>query len=238
MVASAPEAAPNPFLAAKSVASAAPPTPQSEAAPVVVAEPASTASADAFVARFAAAAGIPLANLAGQDPLAIAQKAGEITRAVVVNMMQLLSARSEAKRMVRNSNQTFIQALDNNPLKFSPTPEEALRVMLGPQTKSYLDSKRALAQGFDDLKMHQVLTYSAMQAAMQMIAEELDPESIEKSVPASGGFAELIGSRKARLWEAYAARWKAKTERHDNGLVDVFMLYFAQCYDNSTNDEK
>jgi type VI secretion system protein ImpI len=216
----------------------APPIPPAPPAFAPVSSLSDSDLAAAFIARFAAGAGVPAANLSNQDALALAQQAGEILRAVVVDMMQLLGARNEAKRMARSANQTVIQALDNNPLKFSPTPEDALRIMLGPQTKSYLDARRALAQGFSDLKTHQVKTYSAMQAAMRMIARELDPETIEKGLPASGGLAEMIGSRKARLWEAYLARWRASTERHDDGLVDVFMLNFADCYDRGSDGKE
>ena len=186
-----------------------------------------------FLARFAQGAELPVASLAGQDPLLLAQKAGELVRDMVVDMMQLLGARNEAKRLARSASQTVIQAFDNNPLKFSPTPDEALRIMLGPPTKSYLDGRRALAQGFADLKTHQMRTYSAMQAAIRMIAEELDPEAIDKATPSAGGLSDRLGSRKARLWEAYVASWRARTERHDDGLVDVFMLYFAECYDRA-----
>ena len=38
-------------------------------------------------------------------------------------------------------------------------------------------------------------------------------------------------SRKARLWDAYVARWQVKTRRNEGGLVDVFMQYFADCYE-------
>jgi type VI secretion system protein ImpI len=48
----------------------------------------------------------------------------------------------------------------------------------------------------------------------------------------------MIGSRKARLWEAYLARWRASTERHDDGLVDVFMLNFADCYDRGSDGKE
>lgn len=232
----APAKADNPFTAPVP-APAAPIAASVAAAPVSAPAPAPylAAGADDFVARFAAGAGMPAGSLSGQDAGALAQKAGEIMRGVVVDMMQLLNARTEAKRLARSSSQTMIQALDNNPLKFSPNPEDALRIMLGPQTKSYLDARRALAQGFSDIKTHQVRTYSAMQAAMRMIAAELDPDAIEKASPATSGLSEMLGSRKARLWEAYAARWKAKTEHHDDGLVDVFMLYFADCYDRGAD---
>ena len=151
-------------------------------------------------------------------------------RSVVMEMMQLLSARSEARRLARNPNQTFISAADNNPLKFSPSPEEAMAILFGPRTRSYLDAQQAIAQGFADIKSHQVLTYAAMQAAMRRLAAELDPAEIEKTLPAPGGLGDLLGSHKSRLWDFYSTRWQAKTEHLDDGLVDVFMLYFGDCY--------
>ena len=89
-------------------------------------------------------------KFADRDALLLAQLAGELIHDVVVDLMQLLGARNEAKRLARSVNQTVIQPLNNNPLKFSPTREDALHIMLGPPTKSYLDARRALAQGFGD----------------------------------------------------------------------------------------
>jgi type VI secretion system protein ImpI len=155
-------------------------------------------------------------------------------RFVVQEVMQLLSARGEAKRLTRNPHQTLMQPVDNNPLRFSPTPEECLRLMLGQKNKSYLDGAAALKRSFDALKSHQLNSYSAMQAAVRMIAEDLDPKVIDQSVAAEGGISALVASRRARLWDAYMARWQALTKRHDNGLVDVFMIYFADCYNRTS----
>ena len=47
------------------------------------------------------------------------------------------------------------------------------------------------------------------------------------------GLANLFGSRKARLWDMYLARWQAKTLRHDDGLAGAFMRYFGQCFDQA-----
>jgi type VI secretion system protein ImpI len=88
-----------------------------------------------------------------------------------------------------------------------------------------------MQQGFNDLKTHQMRTYSAMQAAVRMLAEDLDPAALDKATPTEGGIAGMMASRRAKLWDAYVTRWNAKTSRHDDGLVDVFMLYFADCYD-------
>ena len=47
--------------------------------------------------------------------------------------MQLLQARNEAKRFTRSTSQTTIQATENNPLKFSPTVEDAMRIHVRPE---------------------------------------------------------------------------------------------------------
>jgi type VI secretion system protein ImpI len=105
--------------------------------------------------------------------------------------------------------------------------------MFGPSTASYLNAQQAIEEGFGDLKEHQVRTYAAMQQALAMIVADLDPQAIENATEADRGLSGMMGSRKARLWDAYAARWQAKARGKDGGLVDVFMQYFAECYDRS-----
>jgi len=197
---------------------------------------AQTASFSQFLASFAAASGVPQPMFQQQTVEEFGERLGSLIRLLAVEMKQLLDARSETKRLTRSAYQTMIQAQDNNPLKFSPTAEDALRIMLGPATRGYLDAPRAFAQGFSDLKSHQLRTYSAMQSAMRIIAEDLDPAAIENATPKEGGLAALIGSRKARMWDFYVTLWKAKTQRRDDGLVDVFMEYFAECYDKADSN--
>ncbi|VTZ28367.1 hypothetical protein MPC1_8710002 [Methylocella tundrae] len=72
-----------------------------------------------------------------------------------------------------------------------------------------------------------------MQGAVKMLIEDLDPEDIEKTLEPDRGLSALIASRKAKLWDAYVARWRAKAHRHDDGLIGAFMFYFPQCYDRN-----
>ena len=204
---------------------AQPPAPQpAPAAPVAPALP------DDFMRLLARGANVPEQTFA-QDPQQLAEQLGILLRLVTENLRQLLNARLQAKRLARVSNQTTIEALNNNPLKFSPSTEDALRIMFGPTTASYLNAQQAIEEGFGDLKEHQVRTYAAMQQALEMIVADLDPQAIENATEADRGLSGMIGSRKARLWDAYVARWQAKTRGQDGGLVDVFMQYFAECYD-------
>jgi type VI secretion system protein ImpI len=183
--------------------------------------------------RFARGAGIPEEVIAWRDPGEFAELLGSLMRLVAEDLKQLLLARAESKRLARSTKQTMVQALDNNPLKFSPTPEDALRLMFGRPTSGYLDARHTFEESFKDLKVHQVKTYAAMQAALRLLVEDLDPQAIEEAVGPDKGLGALVGTRKAKAWETYLARWAAKTAPHEDGLVDAFMLYFAECYDRS-----
>jgi type VI secretion system protein ImpI len=70
-----------------------------------------------------------------------------------------------------------------------------------------------------------------MQRAVHMLVEDLDPKAIEEAAGPQTRLAALFGSRTSKPWNMYVARWQAKALRHENGLVDAFMLYFAECYD-------
>ena len=47
-----------------------------------------------------------------------------------------------------------------------------------------------------------------------MMVADLDPQAIDDATEADRGLSGMIGSRKARLWDAYVARWQAKTRGH------------------------
>jgi type VI secretion system protein ImpI len=184
-----------------------------------------------FVQLVARGAGLPDDAFAGRDPGELAEQLGRLLKLSTDNMKQLLEGRQQAKRLARSPNQTTVQAINNNPLKFSPTAEDALRIMFGAQSRSYLDAESAFAQGFDDLKKHQIKTYAAMQQAVTLLMKDVDPAAIEAASQSDRGLAGIMGSRKARLWDIYVARWQAHAKRHDNGILDTFMDYFARCYD-------
>lgn len=217
-----------PFVPAPEIAPPAPPaSAQAQPAPISPTE---------FVQRFAKGLGLPPEALAWQDPGAFAEQLGVLMRLVALELKQLLAARAESKRIARSANQTMIQAQDNNPLKFSPTVEDALQLIFGRPTSGYLNAQRAFDESFRDLKIHQIKTYSAMQHALRMLVEDLDPQAVAESVAPDRGIEALIGSRKAKMWDAYVARWEAKTAPYEDGLVDAFMLYFAECYDRGDKE--
>lgn len=194
---------------------------------------ASSAEAQRIRARFAKGARIPVEALGERDVGDLAEELGALMHIVARDLKRALQARTEAKRLTSNANQTSVQAIDNNPLKFLPTAEDALRVMFDPNQSGYLDATRTLESSFKELIVHQIKTYSAMQHAARLLAEDISPDSLAGATEPGGKFQALLGSHKARLWDLYSAYWNATVRTHENGLVDVFMRYFTQCYDQS-----
>ncbi len=250
--AAAPEqATANAFAAAQALATAAsgnaPPSPANRAGPDGAGAPSRDIRAPSpvgpdgaamgdFIRLVARGAGLPEDAFAARNPAELAGEIGQLMRLFAENTRQLLEARQHAKRLARSSNQTMIQALNNNPLKFAPTVEEAMRIMFGPPTRSYLDARRAFTQSFDDLKTHQVKTFSAMQHALKLLLGEFDPDVIENTSTGDRGLAGVVGSRKARFWDIYVARWQARTQNNEDGMLNAFMEYFAGCYDTDENE--
>ena len=128
----------------------------------------------------------------------------------------------------------MIQALDNNPIKFSPTTDDALRIMLGPRTKGYLDTQadpEAELRRPEDAPARDLCRHAEG-------GGDADGAVRPEGDRAGDGEARIgvIGSRKSALWDAYVARWEAVLAEHDNGFIDAFVGYFSRCYQRGEKD--
>jgi type VI secretion system protein ImpI len=192
--------------------------------------PASRENVD-ILRRIAAAAGIPEQAIVGRDPESLAEDIGRAIRLTVENLAQMLSSRAESKTLMRSASRTVVRSMENNPLKFTSSTEEALAIMFGPPKRQYLDLKSTIEFSFHDLKTHQVLTYGAIQGALDALFQDLAPDQIDRSVSADRGLGSLVVPRKAKLWDTYIERWRAKTKRSDGRLFEAFIALFAEAYD-------
>jgi len=221
---------PSPFdVGGESFAPPPAPQPQRPAVPVppvASAPPAAAAKggADAILRGIAAGAGVSPNIFLQRDQSDVAAEIGTVLRTVVEELAILLKARAAAKLMAKSGNRTMISAVDNNPLKFVPRPEEILEIMFA-RRAGYLDAKHSIDEAFHDLKTHEFATYAAMQKALARLLEDLSPEAIEKKVTSS-----TFGSKKGRAWETFVATWEAKEKPHENGMLDVFLAYFSDAY--------
>jgi type VI secretion system FHA domain protein len=178
----------------------------------------------------AAAAGLPEGSLAQGNPLETATEIGRALNVLGEELSGLLQARAVARRSVRSGQVTMIGREDNNPLKFMPTPDQALGAMFGPPRPGFQRGSTAIRAAFADIKRHQYATHAAIQPALARLLDDLAPETIEARVKSSG----LLSNRRARAWETFVERWDAKAQAHENGMLDVFLTYFAEAYDRET----
>jgi type VI secretion system protein ImpI len=219
------------------------PPPQERQMPLAAPQPAAPVSpaaegdAAAFLRQLAVAAGLPDNTFANRDSAALASELGATLRTTVEGLMSLLQARMQAKQLTRSASQTMIQAIENNPLKFSPTPDDAMRIMFGPPTRSYLDARSALTQGFGDLKSHQLKTYVAMQHAVAQMMASVDPLAMAREMDAQGTSKSWVGSNKSKLWDAFVMRWTTQFGRDPGAPMELFMRHFADFYDRGGKTE-
>ena len=184
--------------------------------------------AGTFAKAFAHGAGLPEGTLDHLGDVQLAETAGRLLNQTCGHLMVLLLARAEAKAISRGGGRTMVKATENNPLKFMPTPEEALHVMLSPRGRSYLDAQETLDKSFDDLKHHHFALLAAMQATVVEFFNELSPETVEKSSDAKKS---LLGGGKGKLWDDLVKRWTTKTRKRENGRLDAYLDSFAEHYE-------
>ena len=181
--------------------------------------------ADALLREIAKAAGISPDLLQSRDPHEVAVEIGTVLRTTVEQLSLLLKARAAAKVLAKSSHRTMIGAEDNNPLKFVPGTDDILDIMFAKRRAGYLDAARSVEDAFHDLKTHELATYAAMQTALSRLLDDLSPEAIARKLPPAS-----FSSKKGQAWDALVATWRTMEERHENGMLDVFLAYFSEAY--------
>lgn len=159
----------------------------------------------------------------------IATMFGEIARASVQGLIEALNARSALKGEFRIE-RTSIQPRNNNPLKFSATPVEAIGAILNPPLPAFAKGADAIAEGFRDLHAHQIGTVGGMEQALRHLLDTLSPAAIEAGTSGGGLGGVLPGGRKAKLWDAYVALHRRTAETASNNIREVFGPSFAEGY--------
>ena len=189
----------------------------------------SPAEAGHLLSVIAEAAGLDPRILAGRPPEEAAREIGALLSVSARGVGDLLRMRAKAKTLTRSAERTTIEVAGNNALKFSPTPEAALARMFGSEGPGYLPAQESFEEAFRDLSEHELITFAAMQKALKRLIDDLSPEAVMARVPASV----VPFSRKAQAWDVFINRWDAKTEPFEHGMLDVFLQYFREIYDDS-----
>ncbi|MCG8317129.1 MAG: type VI secretion system-associated FHA domain protein TagH [Pseudomonadales bacterium] len=150
-------------------------------------------------------------------------------RETVGGMMKVLGARNAIKNEFR-MNVTMIQPMENNPLKFSPNVDEALRNMFTSQSNAYMPGTIAIREGFQDVADHQVAVIAGMRAAFRSLLKRFEPEALQVRFDKQhqAGF---LSSKKGKYWEAYGDFYRDLSDNMDDAFQDLFGEDFAEAYE-------
>ena len=210
---------------------AAPAPAKSERRPAapVAAPPAEVPDDSAVIAAFLRGVALSDAKLA--DPEKTLERIGAAVRASVTGLRQTLMARASIKDEFRIE-QTMIRPSGNNPLKFSLDDDDALATLLGLGRRGGMPADEAIAEAFDDLRMHELATISAMQAAVRVLLAQFAPEIIEQKA-GGGGLQIHPAQKKAKAWDAFGQLHKSVTQALSDDFDSVFGKAFARAYEQA-----
>ena len=220
---------PHAFGAAPTLGShAAPFPPQMPQVPQMSALP--DDQAGAFVAMLVAAGLDPGTARAAAAMPGVHAVLGQLLGIVVQGMLDVLKARAEIKSQFRVTGTLFGPA-ENNPLKFSANGAQALRNLLTADNQAYLAPVDAFAEGFHDIKVHQIAMMAGMRAAFDSMLKRFDPDELAERFEKRLKRAVLSMPGKGRYWELYRDLYEEWTEDADLNFQRLFGDTFAQAYE-------
>jgi type VI secretion system FHA domain protein len=155
---------------------------------------------------------------------------GELLQLMIESLMELLSSRTNFKNEFR-LNRTILKSVENNPLKFSPNVDEAMRILFSPASSGYLGLQESVAGGLEDMKYHQVALIAGLQAIFLEFSKVMSPERY--TTDATGGVKGLLQSmtQKSRNWEQFCAYCERLEGESAGGISDYFSSVFTEAYE-------
>jgi len=155
---------------------------------------------------------------------------GVLTRILVRGMMDLLRSRSQIKNELRLS-MTILGGVENNPLKFTATVDDALLHLLRPMP-GYLAPEEAIQEAVNDLMAHQVAVISGMQAAIKTLLLRFDPKHLEQRMEKLYPVAAHVPlQRQAKLWSLFEQSYEELNRELEEDFLQLFGRLFANAYE-------
>ena len=190
------------------------------------------------VEAFCRGAGIDPSALPIEAQHALLQLAGQMTREVVLGLMDTLKGRSDQKSRLRLS-QTTIQPSENNPLKFSASVDEALLKLLDGHSSRYLGPVEAIRDSFADLRAHQIALSAAIQAAIDEVMNRIEPGELQEKFDRGLKRGALLGAaNKMKYWDLYTEFYHVLNQRNEQNLPTLFAEELSRTYAEKSSQKK
>ncbi len=199
--------------------------------PPPMAAPGSPAAAGTqSVAAMLMAAGLDQANAqAAVTPENLAAL-GQILGVTTQGLIDVLTARSAVKSQFRVP-MTMMRPVENNALKSSANASEALLYLLVNKNPAYLDAVDSFAEGFADVKAHQMAMMAGMRAAFDSMLDRFNPKELEQRFEKRKSKSMLRLSSSGQFWDMYKDLYDDMTQDADANFQHLFGEEFARAYE-------
>ncbi len=180
------------------------------------------------------ALGLHLEGLDDSQMEALHTTIGLMMRETLEGLMQILRSRTSIKNEFR-MNVTSIQAVENNPLKFSVNLDELLETMFVRQSKAYQSPVEAVQESFDAIADHQVAVIAGIRQAFRSAMGQFDPSILEEQFKQSGKGSFVPGLSGAKYWAAYEEHYNRMMNNMERSFQELFGDEFVQAYEDQLN---
>ncbi|WP_445571134.1 type VI secretion system-associated FHA domain protein TagH [Pseudomonas sp. E102] len=239
-VAPLPEPVPVPAIPVVEVVAPIEPAPRPEA-PVSRVEPTTSpvqTSQPDLLQAFLRGAGLDQLRLDKANAEAQMESIGRSYRLMVEGLIDVLRARSSLKGEFRIQ-QTMIQPVENNPLKFAPNVDEALLLLLRHGNQAFMAPDVAVRDSFDDLRAHQLAVMAGVEAAIKHLLARFEPAQLEERMAKPGGLSGIFsGSRQAQYWQQFTELYSNISREAQEDFQDLFGREFSRAYEEHSTRQR
>lgn len=158
------------------------------------------------------------------------QQWGDVLRASVAGIMQALLARGAMKNELRITS-TLVKPLENNPLKFSISVEDALDKLFNRRARGFMPPVEAVEDAFRDIAEHQLALMTASREVSKRIMKRFEPQLIEQTLKKKGR--SKLKSLKAQLWDEYCLQMNEVMHADSSSLQTLFNQEYAKAYEEA-----
>jgi len=155
---------------------------------------------------------------------------GAMLRVAVEGIHNLVAMRAAAKDQMQAA-MTMISVRGNNPLKFAPDAKVALKMLLQPPARGFLDGPAALHAALVDVQSHEVGVVAGMRAALEAVLDRFAPQTLEAQLATRSMFDSVLPAhRRARLWELYGEHYRSLRGEAQQDFQRLFGAAFNEAY--------
>jgi len=194
-------------------------------------------SQNQLLQAFLAGAGISKKDVECSSDIELMQKVGHLTRIATDGLMTAMRARATIKSNFRVS-KTTIAPIENNPIKFLVTTDDALKTLLSDDRKGYMPAIESYAEAFKDLQTHQMALMSGLQATIKAVVSQFNPHRLEQEFDSQAGSSLIPGHKKSKYWDNYNTYYLKLTDLLTDDFQNIYGEDFARAYEEQINKLK